>query len=357
MKHKIINLIVLTIILLFIPSRQAFASTYSNAEKSAELVDSLAAFEEEFASIEFNPDSEMNMYSDRTVQDITIPLVGMSSFISFDWERFNITEENYRDFICNEIEYYTDNVDVAVAFDGRILARGIGNAVITVRYQNLVQCFNITVKEELSEDEIGEFFILKSAASRASESAQRDAIVDKARDMVYCVWYPTSDLTGWRNGHTYNANTRQCGIPYTQAYNGQCNNEEFISAMSKSDFYNTYYNENGVAMPRYGNDCSAFVAICWGLQYNGIGRYVSGKLYDEFDSIGDYNNLQRGDAVVSRTAGHAFLIVQNWETPPSGASHTISFVTCYEQKPYGAQLTFWTYDKLRTNGYKPISIF
>lgn len=46
---------------------------------------------------------------------------------------------------------------------------------------------------------------------------------------------------------------------------GMCDNTEFLAAMSNSDFYTTYYNSNNVAMPRYGNDCSAFVAICWGL--------------------------------------------------------------------------------------------
>ena len=33
------------------------------------------------------------------------------------------------------------------------------------------------------------------------------------------------------------------------------------------------------------------------------------------------------------------------------------YVTCYEQTPYNAPLTFWTYNQLSNNSYKAISKF
>ncbi len=168
-------------------------------------------------------------------------------------------------------------------------------------------------------------------------------------------------MTGWRAGYTFKAGSRQTGIPYTQAYGGQCNCDEFIGAMSNSDFYTVKYqavgNDPSVAMPMYGNDCSAFVAICWGLTYNGNGRYNTTKLYNEYDSLGEYDNLKRGDAVVSKSAGHAFIVFQNWAIPPTGSPITTSYTSCYEQTPYNAKLTFWTYAQLQSGEYKPISKF
>lgn len=77
-------------------------------------------------------------------------------------------------------------------------------------------------------------------------------------------------------------------------------------------------------------------------------------VYDNNDyaSIGSYANLQRGDAVASTSQGHMFLVIQNHEVPPTGSGMTTSYVTCYEQTPYNAQLTFWTYDQLSNKSTK-----
>ena len=52
-----------------------------------------------------------------------------------------------------------------------------------------------------------------------------------------------------------------------------------------------------------------------------------------------------------------FLITINWEVPPSGSGYDESYVVCYEQTPYNAQLTFHTYTQLSQGGYIPFSKF
>lgn len=45
------------------------------------------------------------------------------------------------------------------------------------------------------------------------------------------------------------------------------------------------------------------------------------------------------------------------QTPPSGSSYNESYLVCYEQTPYDAELTFNTYSQLSSKGYKAISKF
>ena len=133
----------------------------------------------------------------------------------------------------------------------------------------------------------------------------------------------------------------------------QTDDNEFLDALDYSDFYDGY--GSGTYMPNYGNDCSAFVAICWGLPYQGNSRYNTTKFRQNYSSIGDYADLQPGDALL--TNGHMFLVSQNWETPPSGSSYDEPYVVCYEQTPPQAILSFWTYDQLSSDDYIPISNF
>lgn len=345
----------ITAILIILTPQKVFAASVYDSVDVLELIDSLNTYEQEYSSTEFFPTGTVNTYNVSEPQDIVIPLVGMSSFLAFDKDTYDIAEEDYHDFLCNEVEYFSSDEEVVLVYDGRILANGVGTAIVTVQYQDMVQCFKVTVKNKLSEDEIAEIFNVTNVYSNASEDAQRDAIVEKARNMTYCEWYPTSNLIGWNGQHIFQAGHRQSGIPYSQATGGQCDEKEFLSAMNNSDFY-TAYSEGGTAMPRYGNDCSAFVAICWGLPYN-VNRMNTTSFYANYDSIGDYSNLKWGDAVVSTSDRHMFLIAQNWETPASGSSYPTSYVTCYEQTPYNAKLVIHLYSELQNKGYKPISMF
>lgn len=275
---------------------------------------------------------------------LLFPYSGMSTLLEFN-DSVNHSLVNYT----------TSNSNVAVAYDGRILATGKGTAQITITYSNQQIEYDVIVKENMTADKLA--IIAQNSTQTSpvllSESSERTEIVNKALDMVYYRWVPTSNLIGWEYGHTFTANSLQSGIPYSQ-YN-QVDEIEFASAMGNSDFYTGYTNSYGEYMPRYGNDCSGFVAICWDLPYQGSSRYNTTKFRQEYSSIGGYSNLEAGDALV--TVGHIFLVGMNYQIPPSGSPYNESYVACYEQTPPKSMLTFWTYNQLENQNYVPISKF
>lgn len=228
---------------------------------------------------------------------------------------------------------------------------------------NNTYVINVTVKEDISEE-------LLNAIDRVSEgntvarvldetSEERQSIVAKARNMTNVAWTPTKTLIGWKGKYTFEAGKVYTGVPYSQT-EYQCDEEDFLAAMNSSDFYSSYTRTiNGVTnvMPKYGSDCSGFVSFAWG-----ISRVTTATLYT-YPSIGGYENLQAGDAVVYRVLvgdewlGHAMLVSTNFQTPPEGSGYSEPYVVCYEQNKDKALVSFHTYTSLTNNNYKAISKF
>lgn len=293
----------------------------------------------------FNPDAEFLTFAPsngmRNTKTVRIPLVGMSSIIEFD--------TTLDDSVA---EYTTSNPDVVVAYDARILAIGVGTATVTISINDMVQRVNVIVEDELTRAEVEQLdcFTFRLASS---ESVQRQSMAQKAIDMVYYRWTPEYNLTGWRERYTYYANTTYTGLPYSMTVY-QCDDDDFEAALDYSDFYDDY-TYLSKTMPKYGNDCSAFVAICWGLPYR-TGRYTTYTFMQNYDELPNgYSDLQKGDAVVY--SDHIMLVTQNHEYPSSSSGYSESYVAVYEQTPPYAQLTFWTYAQLESVGYEAISYF
>ncbi|AZT89965.1 hypothetical protein ELD05_04470 [Caldicellulosiruptor changbaiensis] len=64
------------------------------------------------------------------------------------------------------------------------------------------------------------------------------------------------------------------------------------------------------------------------------------------DLLNSYPNLKMGDAVVN--AGHTFLIAANDSKNKK--------VYAYEQTPYYAQYTCWTYEQMANGKYMPFTL-
>ncbi len=224
--------------------------------------------------------------------------------------------------------------------------------VITVTYYDLQQIIDVNVKKAVSRElqEALEYNIQAQNTSRTSTSQERLNIIYKAADMVSVEWIPVANLTGWRNEMTFVPTQVYYGIPYSQTVN-QVDDIAFLSSMSNNDFYDSY-TRFSIQMPKYGSDCSGFVSLAWG-----ISRINTTSFYNNYTSIGDFSDLQTGDAIVSTQVGHIILVSSNYETPPSGSSYSEPYLVCYEQSPYDADLTFHTYSQLSGKGYKAISKF
>lgn len=304
-----------------------------------QLIRSKVIFDEssELFSLQLSKQSETP-----TIAKITLNLVGMSSYLDLS--------ELDSNFDLSKIEYESDDNNVAIGFDNRILATGVGHTTVLIKYEDLYQIIDVTVEQEIPVN-LSQLLASYNDGIIPSSSGERNKIVERAADMVYLQWRPTKNLRGWR-GFTFTKDKYYWGIPYSQTWH-QVNAAGFSSALNKSDFYDNY-SIDGIAMPKYGNDCSGFVSFAWN-----IGRKTTYNFYNEYPWMKSYADLQRGDAVVFRRSGsgHIFLIIQNWVTPPSGSSYNEPYVVAYEQTPNYAQLTFHTYRQLTNGGYKPISKF
>ncbi|MBR4059695.1 MAG: hypothetical protein IKK03_07630 [Lachnospiraceae bacterium] len=290
---------------------------------------------------------DFSTLSSSKTASISINIEGMSVYI--DYSRMGET------FDDSSVEYVSQDADVAYAWDGRILATGKGTTDIILYLGDEQYTINVTVKDNISNELIEAIELVSRGNSLARISDERQSIIDKASDMVNILWRPTTNLTGWRGNYTFEAGRVYSGIPYSMTVN-QCDDIEFQAAMSNNDFYNNYsrtINNITYIMPKYGSDCSGFVSFAWGMNKLGTDTFIT------YPSIGEYENLQPGDAVVYRVnnEGHIILVLMNFQTPPSGSGYNEPYLACYEQTPYHADLTFHTYADLLADGYKAISKF
>ena len=111
----------------------------------------------------------------------------------------------------------------------------------------------------------------------------------------------------------------------------------------------------------YGNDCSGFVSIAWGIERTGTATFIEGMKKGRFKKVGNYNSsspsstallaaykvMQPGDALVKE--GHIMLVAS---VDALGQS-----VTVYEQTPYYARISKKSFSSLLEHSYCPITIF
>lgn len=110
-------------------------------------------------------------------------------------------------------------------------------------------------------------------------------------------------------------------------------------------------------MPKYGNDCSAFVSFAFGISrqttytfidgirngtYPKVGSYsVDSPAYSEL--ISSYPLMQSGDAITN--TGHSILIAGNYS----------DWCICYEQTPPQVAYTYYDHTQLANQSYIPFS--
>ena len=286
-------------------------------------------------------------------KSVIVDQVGASAYIDANATFNDGTSLN----VTKDIEWQSEDQDIANAYEGRILARGVGNTVITGTYKGVTEKIKVNVqgpsKREFKRHVIDKTNNMISPLSLTSN--ERQAIVDYAYSMSSLRWTPRLDLVGYKWQYTFKANTEQIGIPYSMT-DYQQNKAGFVSALSKSDFYSAYtWNNN--RMPKYANDCAAFVSYSMGLSRKNTTNFIDGIKSGLYPKVGSYNasspsysdlvnsykSLQPGDAVVN--AAHTFLIDYN-----SGSS-----IYAYEQTPPNAVYTYHSYDDMASGKYLPFS--
>ncbi|AAM25871.1 hypothetical protein M2349_002388 [Caldanaerobacter subterraneus subsp. tengcongensis MB4] len=261
--------------------------------------------------------------------------------------------------VSNIADWESDNPDVVFAYKGRILAVGKGSTIVRVSISNFTREIKVNVEGRTDVREV----ILKldkDTDKKTNSTYLRDYVVDKAKRMVDVSWTPSQNLTGWLGRYTFTKGVTYKGIPYSQTPN-QRDEIGFLQSLNNAaDFYVPYTDPNGRIMPRYGSDCSGFVSFAWGISRQTTWSFLQGIKNGTYKKVGSYNvdnptsselltsylQLQRGDAVVNE--GHTFLIAYNDKTNKK--------VYAYEQTPYYAQYTVWTYTQMADGKYRPFTL-
>lgn len=261
--------------------------------------------------------------------------------------------------ITNAAEWTSENPDIVFADAGRILAMAPGETTIIVEYGDHKKTINVSVLGSLDIaaeiDRLNE--LQPEQSSYGFTATERTSIIKKAKGMVELEWTPTEDIRGWKKRTTFKAKTKYTGIPYSQT-EYQKDSAGFNKALKADDFYEDYTRFD-IVMPKYGSDCSGFVCFSWGISRKTTSALVSGISKDTYAKVGSYDatspteddlkkayeDLKKADAVVKN--GHTFIIASN--------DSTNSKVYAYEQTPYYAQYTSWTYSTMAKSGYMPFT--
>lgn len=306
-------------------------------------------------------DDKLNIVMTNKISDlilsndvITIEKTGESTFIDIIAKYENGTFDN----ISNIVEWKSENPDIVYADNGRILALDKGTTTVTVSFLEFTKTIEVNVLETCNIQK--EILELESIDHRpiSPNSYLRNYVTNKAKQMVEVSWKPRRNLKGWRGKYTFKAGTTYRGIPYSQTA-FQKDNIGFKNSLRKNDFYNNY-TRFSKTMPKYGNDCSGFVSFAWGTSRKTTSNFVNGIKNGTYSKVGSYNannpsrshliksyrKLRKGDAVVKQ--GHTFLIASN--------STKNSKVYVYEQTPYKALYTTWTYNQMANAKYMPFTL-
>lgn len=305
-----------------------------------------------------------------SASNVVIESNGYSEFV----DCYATLDDNTVINVNYDAKWETYNQNIAVAFEGRILAKGKGKTRIKVSYEGFEKYIDVEILKEIDlikeEKALNEIFKSRKSnddmlGTLSLTNSERQEIRDKAMAMIAYIWRPAKDLTGWKDLYTFEKDTTCIGIPYSQTPN-QVDEAGFKSAQSKSDFYTSITSPN--IMPRYGNDCSGFTSFSWGISRQTTLSFYNGIKKGTYPKVGSYNAdtptspsaselknsyklLQTGDAVVYRTSdntgGHVFVIAVNFTTD--------SKVQCFEQTDPYCDITYWTYDQLANRKYMPFA--
>ena len=317
---------------------------------SGNSLDSVTGYSEQLYNTEeiFNPSdyySQLTGNGDEELliaqKGISVEGPGWSTYIDAVWR----SGDKYYN-ISNLASWSIENPELVLIEQGRVMGLKTGKTQATVSFKDKSFTFTVVVGG-----------VAGNTASRGSgsyTSAQR-TILNRAEDMVFFKWTPSSDLRGWRGASVFRAGVTVTGMPYSQ--NVQRTLDEFKGDLNRSDFYENFTRADGAAMPKFGNDCSGFVSISWGIRRQNTGGFVKaireGRLakvgsYDaynpsEADLKNAYRSLKSADAVVK--PGHVILV----------ESISGNEVYCYEQTPDHAISSTHTFDELARAKYMPFS--
>jgi len=137
-----------------------------------------------------------------------------------------------------------------------------------------------------------------------ADNISRENILNKAQSMVNVSWTPKYNILDSVGNYTFLKGVKYKGIPYN--YGG-------YQVNSASEFLSDINNSHKL----YGNDCSGFVSIAWGIsRQTTLSLLDAIKYNNKIDgksiSMVSWNDLKPGDALLMETGngmGHIMIFV------------------------------------------------
>lgn len=132
----------------------------------------------------------------------------------------------------------------------------------------------------------------------------RNEVLNRAKQMVEVTWVPKYNLKDKYSPYIFIKGKTYHGIPYSMSMYQVSSASNFLSNINESKIL-------------YGNDCSGFVSICWGISrqttlslLNAVKHHnkVDGKTISEIS----WNDLKPGDALLfdnGKGEGHIMIYV------------------------------------------------
>ena len=179
---------------------------------------------------------------------------------------------------------------------------------------------------------------------KAATTSQNN-IVARADYLYDTTWVCQKTVSGWRGNYTFYAGSTY-HLPYGQpvyagAYIGYgVSVDDFLAAAAdgSSIFYTSQSNYAGKTSTYYANDCSSFVAWCWG-----VARQTTATIPNISTYIGAANQsnitnyLELGDCLNSNSAGHVVLV-----TGLTYSGGTLTQIEITEQTPPQLKRSYYT---------------
>jgi len=155
----------------------------------------------------------------------------------------------------------------------------------------------------LSDSEI---IIDTNQNNNSNDDINRENILNRAKAMVNISWIPKHNLLDSVGHYIFLKGKRYNGIPYILGGYQVSSSDDFLSHMNKSDIL-------------YGNDCSGFVSIAWGVsRQTTLSLYNAAKHGNKIDgksvAIISWDDLKPGDALLLDNGygkGHIVLFINS----------------------------------------------
>ncbi|MBC8061609.1 MAG: hypothetical protein H7Y18_13210 [Clostridiaceae bacterium] len=226
------------------------------------------------------------------------------------------------------------------------------NPKINIKKEKSIIPFSFNDKN-ITYDNDNSLNLITDSETDKDLEVKRTDVINRAKAMAEVKWIPKYDIKNSYGNYTFKKGKTYTGIPYTM---------DIYQVSSVSDFLAKIKDSKEV----YGNDCSGFVSIAWGISrqttltlFNSVkhGSIIDGHLISEIS----WDDLKPGDALLKDNGkGDGHIILYN-ETDDNNSDNifvyeqNISTKAPFETLPVARKGTRSKVN-LKNNGYFPIRL-